>query len=142
MSKEVYSIDNQEKFNVAMIVGYATSMNSNINHEKEVLDWTYDVELSNLALLIYEKVKNKNLSNEEVLSVVHDYFANDYDVDKLPSAENDEDYQDFWYGVECGDYFGLPNEESLKQSDKAMRLFMDQMQYGFVHEVIEANNLV
>ena len=142
MSKEVYSIDNQEKFNVAMIVGYATSMHSNINHKKEVLDWTYDVELTNLALLIYENVKNKNLSNEEVLSVVHDYFANDYDVDKLPSAENDEDYQDFWYGVECGDYFGLPNEESLKKSDEAMRLFMDQMQYGFVHEVIEANNLV
>ena len=39
------------------------------------------------------------------------------------------------------DYFGLPNEESLKKSDEAMRLFMDQMQYGFVHEVIEANNL-
>lgn len=142
MSKEVYSIDNQEKFNVAMIVGYATSMHNNINHEKEVLNWTYDVELANLALLIYEKVKNKNLSNEEVLSVVHDYFANDYDVDKLPSAENDEDYQDFWYGVECGSYFGLPNEESLKKSDETMRLFMDQMQYGFVHEIIEANNLV
>ena len=141
MSKEVYSIDNQEKFNVAMIVGYATSMHSNINHEKEVLDWTYDVELTNLALLIYEKVKNKNLSNEEVLSVVHDYFANDYDVDKLPSAENDEDYQDFWYGVECGSYFGLPNEESLRKSNTAMELFMNQMKYGFVHEVIEANNL-
>ena len=141
MSKEVYSIDNQEKFNVAMIVGYATSMHSNINHEKEVLDWTYDVELTNLALLIYEKVKNKNLSNEEVLSVVHDYFANDYDVDKLPSAENDEDYQDFWYRVECGSYFGLPNEESLRKSNTAMELFMNQMKYGFVHEVIEANNL-
>lgn len=141
MSKEVYSIDNQEKFNVAMIVGYATSMHSNINHEKEVLDWTYDVELANLALLIYEKVKNKNLSNEEILSAVHDYFANDYDVDKLPSAENDEGYQDFWYGVECGSYFGLPNEESLMKSNTVMELFMNQMKYGFVHEVIEAKNL-
>lgn len=141
MSKEVYSIENQEKFNVAMVVGHATSMHSDINHEKEVLDWTYDVELANLALFIYEKVKDKNLSNEEVLSVVHNYFANDYDVNRLPSAENNEDYQDFWYGVECGSYFGLPNEESLRKSNQAMELFMNQMKYGFVHEVIEANSL-
>ena len=142
MSKEVYSIENQEKFNVAMVVGHVTSLRGNTQHKEEIADWTYDVELANLALFIYEKVKNKNLSNEEVLSVVHDYFANDYDVDKLPSAEKDEDYQDFWYGVECGSYFGLPNEESLRKSNTAMELFMNQMKYGFVHEVIEANNLV
>ena len=113
MSKEVYSIDNQEKFNVAMIVGYATSLHSNINHEKEVLDWTYDVELSNIALLIYEKVKNKNLSNEEVLSVVHDYFANDCDVDRLPSAENDEDYQESC-GKSGGAVVGIFADDDLR----------------------------
>ena len=142
MSKQVYSIENQEKFNVAMVVGHVTSLRGNTQHKEEIADWTYDVELANLALDIYNKVKDKGFSNEEIVSVVNYYFANDYDVDKLPSAENDEDYQDFWYGVECGSYFGLPNEESLRKSNTAMELFMNQMKYGFVHEVIEANNLV
>lgn len=142
MSKQVYSIENQEKFNVAMVVGHVTSLRGNTQHKEEIADWTYDVELANLALDIYNKVKDKGFSNEEIVSVVNDYFTNPHDVDKLPNAEDDEDYQDFWYGVECGDYFGLPNEESLKKSNEAMELFMNQMQYGFVHEVIEANNLV
>ena len=63
------------------------------------------------------------------------------EMQKEINAENDEDYQDFWYGVECGSYFGLPNKESLRKSNEAMELFMNQMKYGFVHEVIEANNL-
>lgn len=142
MSKEVYSIENQEKFNVAMVVGHITSLRSDTRFKDEVADWTYDVELANLALAIYNRVKDKGFSNEEIISVVNDYFTNPHDVDRLPSAENDEDYQDFWYGVECGSYFGLPNEESLRKSNKAMELFMNQMKYGFVHEVIEANNLV
>jgi hypothetical protein len=142
MSKQVYSIENQEKFNVAMVVGHITSLRGNTQHKEEIADWTYDVELANLALDIYNKVKDKGFSNEEIVSVVNDYFTNPHDVDKLPNAEDDEDYQDFWYGVECGDYFGLPNEESLRKSNEAMELFMNQMQYWFVHEVIEANNLV
>lgn len=141
MSKEVYSIENQEKFNVAMVVGHITSLRSDTRFKDEVADWTYDVELANLALAIYNRVKDKGFSNEEIISVVNDYFTNPHDVDRFPSAENDEDYQDFWYGVECGSYFGLPNEESLRKSNKAMELFMNQMKYGFVHEVIEANNL-
>lgn len=141
MSKEVYSIENQEKFNVAMIVGYVTSLRGGTQYKEEVADWTYDVELANLALVIYNRVKDKGLSNEEIVSVVNDYFTNPHDVDRLPNAENDEDYQDFWYGVECGSYFGLPNEDSLRKSNKAMELFMNQMKYGFVHEIIEANSL-
>lgn len=142
MSKEVYSIENQEKFNVAMVVGHVTSLRGETQHKEEIADWTYDIELANLALAIYNRVKDKGFSNEEIVSVVNDYFTNPHDVDRLPSAENDEDYQDFWYGVECGSYFGLPNEESLRKSNEAMELFMNQMKYGFVHEVIEANNLV
>jgi hypothetical protein len=141
MSKQVYSIENQEKFNVAMVVGHVTSLRGNTQHKEEIADWTYDVELANLALDIYNKVKDKGFSNEEIVSVVNDYFTNPHDVDKLSNAEDDEDYQDFWYGVECGSYFGLPNEESLRKSNTAMELFMNQMKYGFVHEVIEANNL-
>ena len=141
MSKEVYSIENQEKFNVAMIVGHVTSLRGETQHKEEIADWTYDIELANLALAIYNRVKDKGFSNEEIVSVVNDYLTTPHDVDRLPSAENDEDYQDFWYGVECGSYFGLPNEESLRKSNEAMELFMNQMQYGFVHEVIEANNL-
>lgn len=141
MSKEVYSIENQEKFNVAMIVGHVTSLRGDTQYKEEITDWTYDVELANLALAIYNRVKDKGFSNEEIVSVVNDYFTNPHDVDRLPNAEDDEDYQDFWYGVECGDYFGLPNEESLRKSNEAMELFMNQMKYGFVHEVIEANNL-
>ena len=141
MSKEVYSIENQEKFNVAMVVGHATSLRGDTQYKEEIADWTYDVELANLALAIYNRVKDKGFSNEEIVSVVNDYFTNPHDVDRLPSAENDEDYQDFWYGVECGSYFGLPNEESLRKSNEAMELFMNQMKYGFVHEIIEANNL-
>ena len=142
MSKEVYSIENQEKFNVSMVVGHVTSLRGETQHKEEIADWTYDIELANLALAIYNRVKDKGFSNEEIVSVVNDYFTNPHDVDRLPSAENDEDYQDFWYGVECGSYFGLPNEESLRKSNEAMELFMNQMKYGFVHEVIEANNLV
>ena len=142
MSKEVYSIENQEKFNVAMVVGHVTSLRGETQHKEEIADWTYDIELANLALAIYNRVKDKGFSNEEIVSVVNDYFTNPHDVDRLPSAENDEDYQDFWYGVECGSYFGLPNEESLRKSNEAMELFMNQMKYGFVHEIIEANNLV
>ena len=142
MSKEVYSIENKEKFNVAMVVGHVTSLRGETQHKEEIADWTYDIELANLALAIYNRVKDKGFSNEEIVSVVNDYFTNPHDVDRLPSAENDEDYQDFWYGVECGSYFGLPNEESLRKSNEAMELFMNQMKYGFVHEVIEANNLV
>ena len=142
MSKEVYSIENQEKFNVAMVVGHVTSLRGETQHKEEIADWTYDIELANLALAIYNRVKDKGFSNEEIVSVVNDYFTNPHDVDRLPSAENDEDYQYFWYGVECGSYFGLPNEESLRKSNEAMELFMNQMKYGFVHEVIEANNLV
>lgn len=141
MSKEVYSIENQEKFNVAMVVGHVTSLSGNTQYKEEIADWTYDVELANLALAIYNRVKDKGFSNEEIVSVVNDYFTNPHDVDRLPNAEDDEDYQDFWYGVECGSYFGLPNEVSLRKSNEAMELFMNQMKYGFVHEVIEANNL-
>lgn len=141
MSKEVYSIENQEKFNVAMVVGYVTNLRRDTQYKEEIADWTYDVELANLALAIYNRVKDKGFSNEEIVSVVNDYFTNLHDIDRLPNAEDDEDYQDFWYGVECGSYFGLPNEESLRKSNTAMELFMSQMKYGFVHEVIEANNL-
>ena len=141
MSKEVYSIENQEKFNVAMIIGHVVGLHNGTKYEEEVREWTYDTELANLALEIYNRVKAKGYSNEEIINVVDDYFAHNHNVNELSNAEEDEDYQDFWYGVECGDYFGLPNEESSKKSDEAMRLFMGQMQYGFVHEVIEANNL-
>ena len=141
MSKQVYSIENQEKFNVAMIVGHIAGLHSGTKYEEEVREWTYDNELANLSLDIYNRVKGKGYSNEEIINEIDDYFTHGHNVDELPNAEDDEDYQDFWYGVECGDYFGLPNEEPLKKSDEAMRLFMDQMQYGFVHEVIEANNL-
>lgn len=141
MSKEVYSIENQEKFNVAMVVGYLVGLHSGTKYENEVREWTYDVELANLALAIYNRVKGKGYSNEQIANEIEIYFTNEHGVERLPNAEKNEDYQDFWYGVECGDYFGMPDEESLYKANETMKLFMDQMQYGFVHEVIEANNI-
>lgn len=142
MSKEVYSIENQEKFNVGMVVGYVLGTFKGTIHEKEIEDWTYDVEISNLACAIYNRVKNKGCSNQQIVEEVNSYFSNEHDVNRLPNAEKDEEYQDFWYGAECGNYFGLPTKESLEKSNKAMELFMEQMKFGFVHEVIEANKLV
>lgn len=143
MSKEVYSIENQEKFNVAMIVGHILGLHSGTDYENIVENWTYDVELADFSLYIYESVKETKFSNDDVVQLIKNCMDKGFDVESLPYpyAENDENYCDFWYGVECGDFFGLPNKDSLKKADKAMRLFMEQIQYGFVHEVIQANNL-
>ena len=148
MSK-VYNIENQEKFNVAMIVGHVTSLINGTKHEKQVENWTFDVELTALAMMVYDRVNGKNHTNEEVCKVVDDILTNGFDhesarkmiIEKKANAEfleDLEDYQDFWYGVECGSYYGLPTEESLSKCNKAMFHYADNLKYGFVHEAIEA----
>ena len=83
MSKEVYSIENQEKFNVAMVVGHVTSLRGETQHKEEIADWTYDIELANLALAIYNRVKDKGFSNEARAFIKKNikiciYFYNSY----------------------------------------------------------------
>lgn len=135
MSKQVYSIDNMEKFNVAMVVGSVTGAHK--NNYKETENWCYDTEMADLSLEIYNSVKGKSCSNAEIAEVVKSWFNNPlHDVSSLPNAEDDEDYQDFWYGVEFGDFLGYPSVETYKIANKVMKIFMDQMKYGFVHEVL------
>ena len=148
MSKEVYSIENQEKFNVAMIVGHVTSLVNGTKHEKLVENWTFDMELTALSMAVYDIVNGKNYSNDEICAIVDELLSTGFDPKDRCNAitenmqkeveyvEDREDYQDFWYGVECGSYFGLPEKSTLEKCDKVMRIFMDNMRYGFVHEVI------
>lgn len=140
MSKEVYSIENQEKFNIAMAVGFIAGRRF-ARFCKLVEGWTYDVEYANLALAVYNEVKGKECDENMLRTATFNHFTAEGILKGLPNAEEDEDYQDFWYGTECGDYFGMPTPVSLKKADEAMRAFMDQMKYGYVHEVIEANDL-
>ena len=135
MSKQVYSIDSQEKFNLAMVVGDTVgSVKERSKYESNVQDWTYDIEFSDLAYTIYDLLKDTIYTNIDIITKIEEYFNEPF---HLKSAENDEDYQDFWYGVECGDFFGLPTEENLELCNRTMKIFMDNMKYGFVHEVIQ-----
>lgn len=142
MSENNSIIGNQEKFNVAMAVGSMVGMKSGTKYEKYVSEWTYDIEVSNLALYVYDKVHGKDWTNETIKNIVDEYFTKDQDIIELPVAENDADYCDIWNGVECGDFFGIPEEETIDKAKEAVKLFLEQTQYGYVHEVIVANRLV
>ncbi len=135
-------IGNQEKFNVAMAVGSIVGTNSGTKYKKYVSEWTYDIEISNLALYVYDKVHGKDWTNETIDNIVNRYFIKDHDIIELPVAENDADYCDIWKGVECGDFFGMPVEETIRKAKEAVKLFLEQTQYGYVHEVIVANGLI
>lgn len=145
MSKEVYSIDDQNKFNVGMAVGHMCGHNGIF--AKEAKDWTYDVEFAGLAKVIYDKA-NGDYSTNNLKMLIKAYFSGNYtrnglcrdDLPHLEDWETDDkyrDYMDFWYGTECGDFYGFANKKSLAKANRIMGKFMDQMHYGFVHEVIE-----
>lgn len=139
MSKYVYSIDNQEMFNVAMCVGFTAG------HKGKYFDkterWNYDIEFIELSVYVYEKVKGTDYDNETCCKIASDWIESDGDKANLPKFDNekydDNDYQDFWYGTECGAYFGVPNEISLAKANETMIYFMNDAHYGYVNEVIK-----
>lgn len=144
MFEEVFDIKNQEAFRFGMIVGKLFMK----KYEEITRYWTASGECLSVTTEVYKRAESKlfGLLIEEILEEVMNSDTSSLEpADKLdPSkytAEEVELAEGLYYGFISGEQLGFPTAENLAKASRAMKIFSENMEYGYLQEVYYNENL-